>query len=306
MDREYLIKKWLNDDLTPAEREVFEKLNDYELHKKILEGAQHFKASKLKEPASIDTFYDRVQTHGVSKKPKKLRTSLVFRIAASIAILFGIATFFWINQDTTVQTLASNKTSITLPDNSHVGLNVASKIVFNKRNWAKNRELQLTGEAFFEVAKGATFDVITDGGVVQVLGTKFNVKSRKHYFEVQCFEGVVRVKVGETKKKLHPGDSYRLIAGKQESTTITRATPEWMDNITTFKSVPFAMVISEFERQYNVVISLDNIDTNRLFTGGFGHDNLNDALKAITSPLDISYHIDGKNHITMFYNHSKE
>ncbi len=300
MDREYLIKKWLNDDLTSTEAQAFEKLEDYRLHEKIIEGAQYFKASKLEEAASIDAFYERFHKKTASEKSKSLDFSFILKIAASVAIVFGIASFFWLRMDTTLHTVANHKTTILLPDNSKVGLNAVSTIVFNEKNWAQKREVQLEGEAFFEVAKGATFDVITDSGMVQVLGTKFNVKSRENYFEVQCFEGVVRVKVAGTEKKLHAGQTYRKLGDKQESSGITRVTPEWMDNTTTFKSVPFRMVVSEFERQYDVVIRLNKIDKNRLFTGGFVHDNLNDGLKAITLPLDLSYQIDDNNLINLF------
>jgi ferric-dicitrate binding protein FerR (iron transport regulator) len=46
-------------------------------------------------------------------------------------------------------------------------------------------------EAYFQVKKGQTFSVNTTDGVVKVLGTHFNVKQRKNYFEVNCFEGLV-------------------------------------------------------------------------------------------------------------------
>ena len=49
------------------------------------------------------------------------------------------------------------------------------------------------------------------------------------------------------------------------------------------------MVLEEFERQYNVTLVVQNIDTEQLFSGSFGHNNLEVALNAITLPLHLTY-----------------
>ena len=56
-----------------------------------------------------------------------------------------------------------------------------------------------------------------------------------------------------------------------------------------FKSVPLKHVISEFENQYNLKITSEDIDTSRLFTGSFTHKNLDLALQSVTIPLNLSY-----------------
>ena len=45
MEKEYLYKKWLNDELTPSELEAFKKLDDATLSQEIIQEAQRFKAS---------------------------------------------------------------------------------------------------------------------------------------------------------------------------------------------------------------------------------------------------------------------
>ena len=53
--------------------------------------------------------------------------------------------------------------------------------------------------------------------------------------------------------------------------------------------MPFKQVLLEFERQYDVTIDYKNINTNRLFTGSFTHNNINVALKSITLPMGLTY-----------------
>jgi len=47
------------------------------------------------------------------------------------------------------------------------------------------------------------------------------------------------------------------------------------------------------------VFSTVNVDTSRIFTGGFVHTNLEDGLKSITLPLDLAYKIESENKITL-------
>ncbi|WP_299437670.1 FecR family protein [uncultured Aquimarina sp.] len=302
MDKEYLIKKWLADELTDAELEAFKKLDDYDMHTKILEGAQYFKASDVSEISDINDMYVRMENaaNAVSEKTNWYRPLL--KVAAVFAVLLGISFFFFTDNDSTIKTLANQKLTIELPDASEVVVNAKSILVFNENKWETKREVSLTGEAFFKVKKGSAFDVITKDGKVTVLGTQFNVKNRENYFEVKCFEGLVRVKHGEYTRNLPAGNTLRVIDGNLTFETVNLNNPQWLSNISSFKSVPFYEVINEFERQYDIKVTMNGIDTKRLFTGGFVHNNLQEGLKSITLPLDLTYSIDINNNITLRYN----
>jgi hypothetical protein len=49
------------------------------------------------------------------------------------------------------------------------------------------------------------------------------------------------------------------------------------------------------ERQYNIEITYKNINTSRLFTGGFVHDNLENALISVTKPMNLTYEMSSSN-----------
>ncbi|HJW29309.1 MAG TPA: FecR family protein, partial [Saprospiraceae bacterium] len=110
--------------------------------------------------------------------------------AAAIALIFWITT---LNKPTTILALAGEQKEIQLPESSEVRLNAGSSVTYNGRNFTKDREIHLKGEAFFKVQHGSKFTVLTEQGSVTVLGTSFNVIAWPDRFEVSCYTGKVKV-----------------------------------------------------------------------------------------------------------------
>lgn len=290
MDNHDLIEKWLNNDLTEAETKVFMQMEDYELNKAIIENAKYFKASEISKIEDFNAFKMRYNSQKTSTK-KLYNLNTFLKIAAILVVAFGVYFLFFVNNLVQVETLASQKTAIELPDHSQVTLNALSEIEYNKQDWKDNRVVYLDGEAFFKVTKGKTFDVITKNGKITVVGTQFNVKQRDKYFEVNCFEGTVVVSSNGIDKTLNKGDTYQILNGKYIEGQTDMISPEWLSNKSVFEAIPFKEVLAEMERQYNIEITYKNINTNRLFTGGFTHDNLENALISITKPMNLSYEL---------------
>ncbi len=288
MDKELLIKKWLDNNLNATELEAFKKLEEYDSLVKLSDNLKHFKATNFDSDKELDTVLQKINTQ---KTTKNNWVKPLLRVAAVIAVCFSVY-FYTTNLDTTVNTLVAQKISVELPDNSKVQLNANSNLVYNKKSWNNKRDVELDGEAYFKVAKGSTFNVITEAGTVTVLGTQFNVKHRKNYFEVVCFEGSVGVKYKDKSVTLKPGYSFLIIDGmvytKEKD---TRAEPSWIHNESYFKSLPYKEVLREFERQYNITFEANNLDSTQLFTGTFKHNDLELALKSVTLPLNLKYQL---------------
>jgi ferric-dicitrate binding protein FerR (iron transport regulator) len=213
---------------------------------------------------------------------------------------FTLYYFFLYNKVVEVQTLASEKTTIELPDASTVIVNAMSELRYSKNKWNQKREIALMGEAFFDVAKGSKFNVITSEGIVSVLGTQFNVKQRSGYFEVECFEGIVKVTSQNTSEQLEAGDRFRVSNGQISLGHTSFQKPQWTKNVSSFDRTPIFEVIAELERQFNVEVEIDKKQTERLFTGGFVHDNLENALKSIAEPMGLEYVIESHNHVRLY------
>lgn len=288
MNREELILKWLDNNLNNQELEAFKKLEDYDDLVKLNDGLQHFKPDNFETQLELEHLMKSIKTKKASNTVVWLKP--VIKVAAILAICFSVY-YYTTSLDTTITTEFAQKTEVNLPDNSSVLLNAKSLLVFNKKTWSKNREVTLQGEAFFKVAKGASFKVETAEGLVTVYGTQFNVIQRKNYFEVICYEGLVGVSYNNSQEvKLKPGDGFLILNGetiaKEKETNLH---PSWLNNESEFKSIPFKKVVNEFERQYNITINLSNIDSTQLFTGKFTHSNIDVALKSITVPLNLTY-----------------
>lgn len=286
MNREQLILKWLDYDLSPEELKVFKRLEDYDEIIRLNGYIDGFKADLLNEEDNFKTILKSVE---FTQKKSKKSYGAFLKIAAILCVSFGIY-MFSNSIDNVTQTLASEYKTVILPDESRVELNAASSITFNDSDWKNSRSLNLEGEAFFKVAKGQKFDVHTVSGKISVLGTEFNVKQRNNYFEVTCYEGKVHVNSIQKQITLLPGESFLTIDGKYIATEKENLlSPSWLNKESTFKSIPYREVIAELERQYSVSVQLDSTYNNEKFTGSFRHDDLDNALKSISLPLQLKY-----------------
>ena len=298
MNKDDLIKKWLNNDLSESEEMTFKNLDDYQLHIDIIEDAKLFSADTFSKVKSFEDFKKHYDSQKTPVKPLNWKLAF-FKVASVFVIAFGLYFAFLSNNLTEFKTLASQKITIELPDDSQVMLNAASEITFNSEKWDSNRSINLDGEAFFKVAKGKTFDVITADGIVTVVGTEFNVKQRNNYFEVQCFEGIVKVVSDAISRKLLAGDTFKLLNGNFTEGSIETVVPFWTTNVSRFDTLPYSEVVSELERQFNIKVSINDVDKKRLFTGGFNHENLENALIAITQPMNLVYKMNSSNSVVI-------
>lgn len=297
--QENYLAKWLNDELTEAELAEFKKSEAFETYQKIKDSASNLEAPEFdmdKAWSSIEPLKTAEDTKVFILTPFKK----FLRVAAVIAVLLT-GSFFYLStlSESFTTDYAENKT-ISLPDTSEVILNAESELTFSKNKWESNRNVNLKGEAFFKVAKGQKFTVATDQGLVTVLGTQFNVETRKEYFEVTCFEGLVSVTMDGKETQLPAGNSLLMLNGK--STMLKAAIngkPTWLSNESSFKSIPLNYVIDELQRQYDIKITTKNINTSQLFSGSFSNENLELALKSISVPLQIKFNLDGNK--VLFY-----
>jgi len=285
MDKE-LIQKWLDGSLSEKERNEFEKSEDFKKIRHILHSAKSFKAPEFDIEAELVRLSNQKKSTPVIKV-NWLRPAL--QTAAAILFLAVAWLFFTQEKEITYQTAAGEKLELYLPDSSSVILNANSKIHFTASNWNEDRNISLDGEAYFRVNKGSTFTVATQEGLVTVLGTQFNVKKRRNYYEVICYEGEVSVAVANTEVRLIKDESFRIIDEIQKEEKHNLQAPSWISHESHFSSVPYFEVLEELKRQYGISLTLRDIPTNQLFSGSFTHQNLDLALKAITLPMNIRY-----------------
>ncbi|MEM6396945.1 MAG: FecR family protein [Bacteroidota bacterium] len=277
--------RWLNGELTEAERMAFEQTAEFEEFKTIADEAKELTVKPYDKGMGWSELSDK--TGG------KVKRMMPWRVIAATLLLLISATFVWyITGRQTVETLAGQKQLVSLPDGSTALLNGQSELSYNSRFWSSGRSLQLSGEAFFEVNEGSEFKVNTEIGAVEVLGTSFNVYSRKTSFEVYCQTGRVVVSVDNERVEaiLSAEEATRYNSDTDKLEDLNEASgPAWQIGENRYKSQPIGRVIQDLSAQFGFVFDVDFIDRDRPYTGLFLHADPDQALEMVFEPMGIAY-----------------
>lgn len=285
-DKSFLAR-WVENKLTPEEQAEFESQEEFALFDKINKEASQFRVAK----ADVEEDYVKVRSK-LPAKGKVIQFKRFYYAAASIVVALGL--FWFANSSKTITANFGEKVLAELPDGSKVHLNAGSEISYKRFFWDNNKAVNLKGEAFFNVTQSENgFRVITSSGQVDVLGTQFNIEDRKHRFEVVCYSGKVSVKRKNSSEEfiLEKGDKITIVQDQITPSKVIEIAPDWMNGISLFKNEPLFTVLESMERQYDIDFKTNDVDTSKIFTGSFVHDDLSSALKTTLPVMGISYQI---------------
>lgn len=179
----------------------------------------------------------------------------------------------------TLSTARGREFQLTLPDGTRVWLNAASSIRYPTAFTGAQRKVDVTGEAYFEIAKNENqpFIVSLDGdrSSVEVLGTRFNVNAYpdEKLFRTTLAEGAVRIIGGDHSVQLHPGQQARV--GSQQLEVINVDVAQviaWKEGLFSFRDVPFDEVMRQLSRWYDITVVYENGVPDIDFEGELGRD----------------------------------
>ena len=297
--QENYLAKWLNNELTEEELAAFKKSDEYASYERIVGASNSLKAPEFDIDNALEAVKNRRtlnETKVIGLKPFRR----FLKVAAAVAVIM-IGSYFYLNTlDENFTTQYAQSKEVLLPDSSKIIMNADSELSFSSKKWDKKRNVSLTGEAFFKVAKGKRFTVSTEQGTVAVLGTQFNVENREGFFEVTCFEGLVSVTYKGKETKLPAGTSFMVIDGNIVNAEKPNSPmPSWMNKESSFKSIPLKYVLDEFQRQHNVMVETQNIDLDKVFTGTFSNTDTDLALQSISVPSHLKFKLEGNK--VLFY-----
>ncbi len=291
LENNEFIARWLSGDLSEEEKKELANRNDLEDLQAVIKDIDTWSL-----PA-IDTQQSLKALKGQLQKPETKVISLwpkVLRYAAAVAL---IATCWFVFDYAQNAGTVSLKTSLAetlthqLPDGSEIILGAQSSVDYSKKTWDKERTLNLQGQAFFDVEKGASFIVETALGNVKVLGTEFDVQTIGDLLKVNCFEGSVQVSSGTVSEILKPGQGVLIEGNNLERVVSDKTSPDWTGTISIYEGAALSLVAADLKRYYDVELSLPAAIVNQSFSGSFAHDNLEAALSSIFSPLEIAYEL---------------
>ncbi len=221
-----------------------------------------------------------------------------------------------------IYTRNGSKTNVVLPDGTQVWLNAGSELTYDKQYGNALREVNLKGEAFFDVVKNKEKPFVIHTGKIniRVLGTAFNVKSYpgEKTIETSLIRGSIEVtfkdrpsekvilkpneklvvaneefsvigaKRKELKKENEPIVSISHISyARIDSTVIETA---WIHNKLAFQDESFYDLARKMEHWYGVSITFTDPDLDTLhFTGSFESETIQQALNALQVSAHFKY-----------------
>ena len=244
----------------------------------------------------------------------RLIQSPVLRYAAVFLILILIPVLYYINtQQNDINNIEAWKTiavenggqsTVTLSDGSKLVLDAGSHLQYPEKFGKESREIKLEGEAYLEVEHDSQkpFKVHTANALIEVLGTRFNIRSWKesNRVEVAVVDGKVALGISDKVKKqiiLERGFAGSL-SSDGELTNPKRVDIDsylsWMNGEISFDDVPFTEILFQVERWYNVQFSLqDSTFINDRLTVSINKNSLNNVLDVLTALTSTQYEKEG-------------
>ncbi|MGK7396222.1 MAG: FecR family protein [Candidatus Cyclobacteriaceae bacterium M3_2C_046] len=300
-------QKWLSEN--PDLKTSLEKARELVLR-------LYFKAPELKADEKNEMLDKIISASFTQPSKSRFKPWDWLQVAAILAVLISI-TIVFTDQKYTIQGTVEKievdyvvkenpngtKSSFTLPDGSRVSLNAASCLRFPRQFSDSNRQVELKGEAFFEVVKNEhkPFSVKTGDVITTAIGTSFNVRSYPDQVDVNValVNGLVKVTKTDhdsTTFLLKPGEKVRFYQGYEELSDFNKTMEMgWKEGILVFKNASFNDFIRQTERWFGVVYEIQgDLKKDWNIDGRFDNESLEEILTGLSFSKGLNYNINGQ------------
>jgi len=201
----------------------------------------------------------------------------------------------------TIMTPKGRRYHITLSDGTKVWLNSATTMTFPARFQGDLREIELDGEAYFEVkrAENWPFVVQTNQQKIQVLGTHFNVNAYREdqITYTSLLEGKVNVATATRNTILRPGKQAKT-TGKSDALEVKSIEAKdilaWKENMFVFNNEEIQQVMRQVSRWYDVeVVYLDGMEGKRIEGSIPRLESIQELMEALQATGLLHYQMKG-------------
>ncbi len=200
----------------------------------------------------------------------------------------------------TISTPRGGQYQLVLADGSKVWLNAESSLRFPTAFAGNERNVELTGEGYFEVAHNAAkpFRVGVNDMTVEVLGTHFNINaySDEDAVKTTLLQGSVRVSEGKESVKIKPGQQARLETGNNKLQTINNVNVDevvaWKNGRFYFSDADITTVMHQLARWYNFKVEFKGEITDRFHIEMTRNTNLSNVFKILEGTGGVHFKIE--------------
>ncbi len=202
----------------------------------------------------------------------------------------------------TASTDRGRQYQITLADGTKVWLNAESSIRYPLAFNGKERIVEITGEAYFEVVHNAKqpFKVKTSNQIIQDIGTGFNVNAYPDEASINTtlLEGAINVSVNNKNQLLTPGQQAQVNVTTADIKLVKNVDVEqavaWKNGAFSFTDANLSTVMRQMARWYNVEVKYTGAVPEKEFSGEIGRDLTLDQVLKILTKNKVKYQIEGK------------
>lgn len=300
-----LINKSLVSELSETEKEALDQWKQNEANNslyKLVEDIQLDESIEHEAENMRSTILDDIHRRMDDGKRRIARIRNI-SVAASIALLIGLSGFF-LYQNTfspesrliTRSNTSDTQTEIVLPDGSTVILHGRSTISFPAAFSEKSRQVQLSGEAYFNVRKDEQAPFMVQSGEIsiKVLGTTFNVEAydEDNLIRVTLETGKISMSTEDYKDGLILTPNQQAVYDKQNKSILKRNVNAeevigWTKNRLYFNSMLLEDIVLKLERHFNVEIETSLKKLKDIpYTGEFVEDESIDEILTVLSMMD--------------------
>lgn len=318
-----IILKYLQEAASDIEkRELLNWLKQSEENKKVFAEIRDVWLASGKSPLAGPDYSRKAfrqfenEVEAIERKQRQIRIGHLFRVAASVAILVicTLSGYFIGHTDYVAQSFKPEQTIlnqvimskdskgyVTLPDGTLAWLNSESKLIYPETFSKDNRRVKLEGEGYFEVVRNeqAPFYVESNGMVVNVLGTRFDVKNyeAKNTSETVLLSGKVEVYFPGTKKSvlLKPDDRITCdkLTGEYKLSKVNASDYIlWINDKLVCTNETLAMVIHKMKRWYGIdIVCTKGVPMQQHLSLTIRHESPEEIFKLLKMIVPIEYKI---------------
>jgi transmembrane sensor len=301
------LKSWLEKDV--ENRRIFDKENELWQETAFQSRPEYFKLDKGWFNISSRLGLGRKKIKSVTVIRKSSYVTLMAAACMAAVLAIGSICLLIIEKNkliaqnslsSVIATKEGEKAHIFLPDSTEVVLNSGSTIHYNGNFNKKERIVELTGEAFFDVSTNhdKPFIVKLEHMSVIATGTRFNIfsYSNEDRVETTLEEGVVKVSISGADPIVMKSGEQVVYFEKTNQVRISEVATDtylsWKENKLRFNDTPFEEVLRRIGRKYNVTFEIANRDLlNLKYTATFIDESIEEVMEMLRTVSPITYKI---------------
>ncbi|WP_165503615.1 FecR family protein [Pedobacter hiemivivus] len=212
------------------------------------------------------------------------------------------------NAYNTIRTPKGGQYEVTLPDGTKVWLNAASKLRFPVAFAANERNVELSGEAYFEVTKDKKrpFRVKSAQQEITVLGTHFNVNAYNDdvFAKTTLLEGSVRVNKGSSQALLTPGqqavsNTGSAVISVRKDVDVNESVA-WKNGLFMFEQEDIFSIMNKISRWYDIEVEYRGDLKGKKYSGNISKfEDVTEVLKTMQFTGTIQFRVEGRRIVVM-------